>query len=117
METIIYLTNRKISDQQLVQIVEQLGGFWDFDPTLNHGVISATSGTVYVNMPVGIEAVYGQVHIKSLGSEIQMRPEFAICIDYGHQVDSSNLAIKVAKEFVQQWGGTVDGNNVLDIED
>jgi len=114
MESILYVSTEEITVSQLQDAVQRMGGKWDDEPTLRHGVLTNGDATLFLNSPKAPSVEYDDEEIGELAEQLGSRPRTVICIDIGHSTGSFEFAVEVGEKLVGYWRGIIDDNGIFD---
>lgn len=116
MQTILVISRRSAGNEDLRAFVSEWGGIWDGDATLNHGVIQRGPATIFCNRATSMSVNYSDEDCVEIAGLIGTYPQISVAIDISRGAGSQELALQFANGLVQRWGGLVDGNRVVQIE-
>lgn len=121
MKNIVVLTRERPSKAQIMALVEELGGHWQEERTLDNGVIEAPGRTrwtwlgrrrespaIYVDYYEDGLDDYEPEEIEAVQRLSGTQTPVAVGIHIGHDPGSDELARKFSSEILRRWGGFVD---------
>ncbi|MGL4465138.1 MAG: hypothetical protein ACRC1K_23535 [Planctomycetia bacterium] len=116
MDSVLYVSPKLLTTDQLAESLISFGGRWDCDVTLNQGHISTGDAAIYVYPPKEPSIEYDEDEIHEMTETIGTLPLSVVCIDIGHGEGSFRLAKEIASRFIENWHGFLDLNGIVDNE-
>lgn len=110
MESCYVITRDVVTRKQLQEFVEDRGGYWNPEPTLNQGVLEEGSGRIFASVEDPEDWAYEPDELAALEKILGKPPRSVIGIDIGHGKGSSKLAEIFAQELLERWPGYFDDN-------
>lgn len=111
MENIGVVTPSVVDPLELRQLVEELGGYWNEEPTLDQGVIERRNARIYVSLAANFLSEYDPEDLASVRNALGVEPQSAVDIHIGHGTGSTDLAEDFARMVIDRWGGVIDWNS------
>lgn len=107
MKNQIVATRADVTTEQLMELVESLGGYWNSEPTLNQGVIERGTAAVYLSSSRELDVELEDEEARYLHERLDGVPKAFIDIHIGHGGGSDSLAKEVRAAILERWGGTL----------
>ena len=103
-----FVTAHAIADEELKTLISELGGFWNNAPTINQGVLTKGSSSIWCSEPQPPSLNYSLEDLMELADRLGGTPQSVVSIDIGHGPDSIDLALMLGRCLVERWGGVLD---------
>ena len=113
MESIQFVTPLAVSQTELQEFIESLGGHWNSDIGLEQGSIEEGDAVIYLSLVPDLSEEYDLEEISSLATRLGAEPQVAIDIHIGHGAGSPALAARIAQMLAQKWNGFLESQDAL----
>lgn len=111
MRDLLVITPMRLTKKDIRGFVEAQGGYWSEGPSLDQGVIEENESAVYISGEVDIRSYdYEPDELVALKDLIGTEPKSMIDLQVSHAPGSRQLAEKIARLMIKQWGGFLDFN-------
>lgn len=108
MDNIYVVTPSAVHPLELRKLVEELGGYWNEEPSLDQGVLEKRKAWVFISLAPNFRSEYDPEDLAAVRSALGGEPESAIDIHIGHGTGSRDLAEEFARTLIDHWGGVID---------
>jgi hypothetical protein len=108
MKNLLIVTPTPITKKMVQEFVQERGGYWNDDPTLDQGVIDRQEARVFISYVSDLTIDYAPDELSILEKHLEAKPLSAIDIHIGHGAESEALAQAVSQDIVSRWRGFID---------
>lgn len=113
MENIQFVTPHSVSQTELQDFVESLGGHWNSDSGLKQGTIEEGNAAIYVSLVTDLSKEYDLEEIRAFATRLGAKPQAVIDIHIGHSAGSPALAARITQVLAQKWSGFSESQDAL----
>lgn len=107
MRNILVWTSVPVSESNLQELLEEMGGHWNPDPTLRQGVLERGEAAIYTSVRRVSDSAEDAERVAAMGWPAGM-PQAVIDIHVGHGYGSSGIAEELVRRALAKWPGKRD---------
>lgn len=112
MDSVIYVSENRLSEDEVALFVQENGGQWHSEPPSPKGVVRDGDDVIFIYPPTLPSTEYAAEELEEIAHNHGI-PQVLIVIDIGRSDGSPALAERFGNFLVQRFGGWLDGNGVL----